>query len=111
MLDTTRAGLNFRTMKQITLAMVKAAYDAVGGGVEGMLIEKAILKGAFDLVKTSYDWREPIDTSVDETCEFDRDVLARAIEFFTGTTAKFVPRTAGGWWVKADGYRAGPCGP
>lgn len=98
-------------MKQITLAMVKTCGDAVGGGIEGMLIEKAILSKAFDLVAPKGDWRGRIDASIDETCEYHRDVVERAVIFFTGTEVRFVRRTAGGWWVRSEGYREGPAGP
>jgi len=98
--------------ERITMQMLKQATDAVGGGVRGMLLEKAILKGAFDVVADKEDWRAPIDAVVDpSTCEYDADVIAHAIAFFTGTIAEFFAQPCGEYSVRAIGYRGGPAGP
>lgn len=118
-------------MKRITLAMIETACAAVGHGIEGSLIQKAILKSAFDLVAPVGDWRGPIDKRLSlDACEYDPEVLTAAVEFFTGTraTVESVPMvcpTCSGYTadrskcacgrretrITAVGYRAGPCGP
>ena len=71
---------------------------------------KSELDAAFDRVSDPKDWRAPIAA----TCTTqERETVAAAIEFFTGTTPTFEPdlRDSKTWKVTAIGYRNGPCGP
>lgn len=83
---------------------------------EGDVLERVVLKAAFDLVANKTDWKAPVDAYVEgETCDFSEDVICRAVEFFTATTAT-VSRgidcgaVASTYRVRAAGYRAGPAG-
>ena len=98
-------------MKRITLDSLRRAVEAQSDPLTGMLVERAILHGAFRLVADKNDWRAPIDAVVHaDLAEFDGEVIARAVQFFTGTDAAVV-ETDAGLHVRAIGYRAGPCGP
>lgn len=80
------------------------------------------LRAAFELVQNPADWKAAIDSYVSSD---ELKVVAAAIEFFTGTTAKFdyirlvtedsvtATRFKAGdhiLKVRADGYRRGPAG-
>jgi len=68
----------------------------------------AQLQEAFDSVKDADHWKNPIDAIVDAD---RRDVLARAIPWYTGTTAEFhdLPDDPARLRVTAPGYYEGPC--
>lgn len=83
---------------------------------EGAILERVVLKAAFDLVANKTDWKAPVDALVEgESCDFSEDVIVDAVLFFTGTTAT-VSRgfdcgaVASTYRVRAAGYRAGPAG-
>jgi len=66
------------------------------------------LGAAFDLVKDPENWKNSIDAVIDAE---KRDVVDRAIPFYTGTEAFFEDVTGqpGKLRVTAAGYYAGPC--
>ncbi len=92
--------------------MVKACYDAVGGGIDGNLVLQTFYKAAFDFVADPKDWRAPIDALVSdyEACSYSADVIVDAVRFFTSTHCTYT-RVANGLRFEAIGYRGGPCGP
>ncbi len=62
----------------------------------------------FEQVADRADWKAPIRAYVRQA---DQQAVADAIEFFTATTAVFIPTPTPGWLrVEATGYRAGPAG-
>lgn len=67
------------------------------------------LRAAFESVQAPHDWKAPI---VNASCELgDAGLVAMAIEFYTGTKARFdYIRETNRLRVQAIGYRAGPCG-
>lgn len=66
------------------------------------------LADAFDLVKDSDDWRNPIRKHVPDTA--DINCIQKAVIHFTGTVAT-VSRRGDYFLIEATGYRNGPCGP
>lgn len=67
------------------------------------------LRAAMTAVEPSSHWKDPILAWV----PFHHfHITAAAIEFFTGTVARIVETDQAGhrYFVKAAGYRAGPCG-
>ncbi len=98
-------------MQQITTDMVEAAYKAVPG-LGGLLIQRALLKGAFDLVANRKDWKAPINTYLGDYVDstYSADVIVQAVLFFTGTECTYT-REGTGYRFESVGYRAGPCGP
>jgi len=73
-------------------------------------IEKATLEPVFNRLHDPADWKAPIDAFCRRE---ERAVVARAIEFFTATQARFsepYPASKGWLRVQADGYRRGPAG-
>lgn len=72
---------------------------------------KEQLIAAFDKVKNKEHWKNPIDSFCNSN---DVAVTYAAIEYFTGTEAKFdyLGLVDGNHMLKvyADGYRLGPCG-
>ena len=65
------------------------------------------LAAAFDTVKNAEHWKNPIDTTAPAN---QRDILERAIPWFTGTDASFTPTDDPVIIrVTAPGYFAGPC--
>ena len=75
-------------------------------GKGGFTIEQ--LEQAFDSVKDKEHWKNPIDAVVEAD---QRDVLSRAIPWYTGTEAEFHEINGDGskLRVTAPGYFAGPC--
>lgn len=97
-------------MKRITLNDVRRAVEAQPDAATRGLVERALMIPAFDLVKNSRDWKAPIMRDVRLAhCDYEPEVIAHAIGFFTATTAK-VEISADGEIATftADGYRAGP---
>lgn len=65
------------------------------------------LSAAFDKVRNSIHWKDPIHKVIDFK---DKEIVSVAISYFTATEAKFVDIGYGKLIVKADGYRRGPAG-
>lgn len=65
------------------------------------------LEKAFKAVQNKEHWKNPIDS-----CCRDADLLVTiaAIRHFTGTETEYFNLGNGWFQVRADGYRAGPCG-
>lgn len=59
------------------------------------------LKAAFNSVANKKNWKLPIDTQVPETA--NKDLIARAITWYTGSETEF-GYSIGGYWVRAAGY-------
>ena len=81
--------------------------------MQGMLLEKAVLQTAFALVKNKADWKGPINATISAmpgACEVDVDIICRAVEFFTATTAQVTKNSDGTTTFTAKGYRAGEAG-
>lgn len=73
------------------------------------LYTKEELEAAFDLVADPADWRGPIHALVKLD---EKELVACAIAFFTGTEATFKLLPSGlHYAVRSVGYRNGPCGP
>jgi len=68
------------------------------------------LQAAFDRVADPKDWRGPIDFQGDMTPE-EAQASCEAIRFFTACEPTLQELCAGGYRIKAEGYRAGPAGP
>ena len=71
-------------------------------------VERAELEPLFDKVCNQSDWKAPIDAFCRRE---DQQKVARAIEFYTATTATFTePIPPCNDWVRvqAIGYRRGP---
>ena len=97
-------------METLTLKSLEVAVAALPK-MQGMLLEKIILSKAFSLVENKADWKGPINAKVaTDFCEVDADVICRAVEFFTATTAKVTKNDDGSMTVTAKGYRAGDAG-
>jgi len=78
--------------------------------MQALLLEKAVYSSAFDLVQNRANAKGPIDAAVHaDMCEFEPEVIVRAVEFFTATTPT-VEEKGGYYLVKSKGYRAGPAG-
>jgi len=65
------------------------------------------LDRAFEQVKSSFDWKAPIDVWVRKR---DQEIIAAAVMYFTTTPIDIVEETDMYVRIKADGYRAGPAG-
>ena len=67
------------------------------------------LNRAFNAVANPNDWKAPIKTA--HVKGVDLQATCAAIVYYTATWPKidYCPAT-GGFWVSADGYRAGPAG-
>lgn len=97
-------------MERISLKTLEAALNSAPTKIQGMLVERAILRSAFALVENPGDSRGAIDAKVHvDCCDFEPDVLIRAVAFFTATNPT-VEEKDGYLYVKAAGYRAGPAG-
>ncbi|MBS7671297.1 hypothetical protein [Croceicoccus gelatinilyticus] len=65
------------------------------------------IEAGFDAVKNAEHWKGPIDAIIDED---QKDLIGRAIPWFTGTPAEFFQTDqAGKLRVVAAGYWNGPC--
>lgn len=66
------------------------------------------LSAAFDLVKNPIHWKDPINALIPAN---KREVVCKAIKYFTATKAKFFPtKNPDLLRVKSIGYRNGPAG-
>ena len=68
------------------------------------------LDDAFALVKNPDDWKAPIATGIDANHDFR--IIEAAVIYFTGTVPMIYgnPRHPRTTFIRADGYRMGPCG-
>ncbi len=99
-------------MESLTIKSLEVAVAALPK-MQGMLLEKAVLQTAFALVENKADWRGPINATISAipgACDVDVDIICRAVEFFTATTAKVTKNDDGSMTVTAKGYRAGEAG-
>lgn len=64
---------------------------------------------AFDRVRDHRDWKAPIRSTIHGS---ERELVAVAVLWFTGTTAEFsaLPDAPDTWIVEAPGQRLGPAG-
>lgn len=100
-------------MKFITLDVLKRAVEAQLDPISALLVERAILLGAYNLVvkPDSGDVRGAIDAIVySATCDYSPDIIKRAVTFFTATECTFETLNACEWRFRSVGYRAGPAG-
>jgi hypothetical protein len=65
------------------------------------------MEGAFHKVCNPKDWKASIRAIINEA---DRDLVRRAISFFTATDCAFTPSGDGKLLVTSVGYRVGPAG-
>jgi hypothetical protein len=99
-----------------TLQTIREAFPKSKEGItEGELVEGEILRRVFGLVCPAKDWKGQIDSVVSESIlEYDREVIARAVEFMTGCPVTFEDTKDGMGFpvvrVRSAGYRAGPAG-
>jgi hypothetical protein len=96
--------LTFTGEEMDSLARQWLAHSAIHDGYT-----KAELEAAFKKVQNAEHWKNPIDAfiQIDEV-----NITAKAIQFFTATTAQFFRVTTAGGKLKmrvtAPGYYAGP---
>jgi hypothetical protein len=100
-------------MERLTLKSLETAVNTLPG-LQGMLLEKAVLLSAFSLVENKADPRGPIKARINaDLCEVEPDVIVRAVQFFTATTPKVEVHggvEGGIYEFTSEGYRAGPAG-
>lgn len=96
-----------------TLKRIKEALREIPKGEnvsEGEIVEAEILRHVFSFVEPKDNWKGPIDhTVLLDTLNVDRDVIARAVMFMTGSEARFEEVTKDGFpgvRVRAAGYYA-----
>jgi hypothetical protein len=65
------------------------------------------LSAAFSKVQNPNHWKDSIYSIIDAK---DKEVVARAIPYFTATEPTFTDIGNGQLLVRADGYRRGPAG-
>ena len=63
---------------------------------------EAQLSAAFDLVADEEGWQLPICKVV--PADADRDLIAEAVDYYTGGMAWFTEQPDGSWLVTGDGY-------
>jgi hypothetical protein len=74
--------------------------------IDGRSITRAELRAAFDRVADRSHWKNPIASSVVIHSEFEREVIRRAVVFFTGSVPTF-EHVAGPFFIcRAAGYFA-----
>jgi hypothetical protein len=78
--------------------------DAMGGYTRDQLWE------AFGRVKNKTDWKDVIDCIVEIADDEDRDLIHKAVTFFTATVPAFKHLGGRKYRVTADGYHMGPAG-
>lgn len=67
------------------------------------------LAKAFESVQDPDDWRGPINAKVPSS---SLDLVIEAIKWYCGCNVEARPACEPGFWfVRAIGYRMGPCGP
>jgi hypothetical protein len=94
-----------------TLQTIREAFPKSKQGIsEGELVEAEILRRVFGMVQQSKDWKGGIDSTISESIlEYDRDVIARAVEFMTGAPVTFEDTKDGMGFpvvrVRSVGYR------
>jgi hypothetical protein len=76
--------------------------------VGGVLVTKSLLRYAFEKVENKKNWKLPIAARVYISEAWDKELIAKAIEFFTGSKATFA-QGRGMVQVSAPGYYAA-CG-
>lgn len=78
----------------------------VVGQVQGVPVTRSELSECFNQVANSDNWKNPINAILPcEDTSLNRDLYAKAIEFFTGSIAEFTVDDKG-TWIKAKGYYA-----
>lgn len=84
----------------------RAAIEAHLANARGPFTADELADG-FDTVKNAEHWKGAIDAIIDED---QKDLIGRAIPWFTGTPAEFFQTDqAGKLRVVAAGYWNGPC--
>lgn len=64
------------------------------------------LERAFGRVRPAANWKNPIDTTIRNPGPTGRELISRAIAYYTGSTAEFRPAGRGKVRVVAAGYYA-----
>ncbi len=72
--------------------------------INGRRIPATELSVAFDRVKDSERWKNPIDATIDIVSDEDQKIIEEAIVFYTGSRATFTPNRNKQVRVEADGY-------
>lgn len=93
-----------------TIQQIEAESMAqVVGQVNGRPVTRGALNEAFKRVQPAGNWKLAIDATVSLTTD-ERDMVAEAITFFTGSVARFEARSEVGilttYHVTAAGYYA-----
>lgn len=94
-----------------TIEQALAEGDAqVVAEIDGREVTRAELAKAFDRVVPLEDWKKTIDAYVVVTRDGEQELIAKAIEFFTGSKATFEVVRQGRYYVsyrvRAAGYFA-----
>ena len=71
----------------------------------------AYLRDIFNQVMEPDDWKAKINIkmSEDKFSNIGREAMETAIFYFTATTPVIL-KSGKQYWIRADGYRLGPCG-
>lgn len=71
---------------------------------------EADLEFAFDCVKDLTNWKLPINVTVGTSVtRLNKELIATAIEFYTGSVAEFTDNEDGSYTVTATGYYEACC--
>lgn len=85
--------------------VVELAAQIVGE-VCGKPVTRGALTVAFKKVEPPANWKMPIAAVIQEPSELEREMIAEAVVFFTGSVPKFSPVAGGKCLVQAAGYYA-----
>lgn len=104
-LKARRAGIQAPAAPVETMEQVRARLDREQAAWEAETIHEgyqiALLRLAFDAVKDRDNWKMPVAAPIQAS---ERDIVAKAITFYTGSVARFSPLPGGRLLVEADGY-------
>jgi hypothetical protein len=81
-----------------------ASHAQIVGEVRGKPVTRGALNVAFRKVEPANNWKMPIAAVIEEPSELEREMIAEAVTFFTGSIATFEPIAGGKCFVKAKGY-------
>ncbi len=92
--------------------------DYQAATIDGRAVMHSELSEAFDMVKNSEHWKNPIDATIEWPGTSTLKVILEAIRYFTATEPSYSCQSFRTWadgtqeqetiWITADGYYAGP---
>lgn len=91
--------------KDVLMAAFVAECNAIDKKVVNEFGESTNdLREAFKRVENQENWKYPVCCVLPKATKTERDRIARAIAFFTGSVAKWEKLKSTGWRVTAPGY-------